>query len=562
MMAGLDFWPKAPVVEIHEPNLEQALGVEGFRMPGTVDLSKDGKDLPIVIFPRWMACPICHRLAPYDFFTAGLNAPGSFIKCPACKKRVYPARLIVACRHGHVDDFPWVEWLKRGDDPCQCEKPALTLTSMGRTASLADLIVKCKTCGKYRTLSGATQPEKLKFLRCTGQRPWLNDHEQCGEEVVPLQRGASNVYFSLVTSSISIPPWSKSVHSLLNNYWSTLKHIPELALKPTIEGMNLPARLGLSSDDIVLAIIERRTGEKLDGEKLSEKQIRYSECLALRRPQSGGNLQDDFKTEPISVHKSLEVLISKVVLVERLREVRALIGFTRISPPDPDPSSRFDTTVAPISRHRENWLPAIEVHGEGIYLELSEYTYQSWINRPGVQSRATHLLESYQKMCERRHWQPVRNISPRLLLTHSFAHALIRQLSLESGYSSASIRERLYVFEPGEMDNDSGISGLLIYTSTPDSEGSLGGLVRQGLPERLATTVKAAINEAVWCSSDPLCIESEGQGHDAMNLAACHSCLLLSETCCEEFNRLLDRAALIGTLTDPGAGFFNSLVEE
>jgi hypothetical protein len=153
-------------------------------------------------------------------------------------------------------------------------------------------------------------------------------------------------------------------------------------------------------------------------------------------------------------------------------------------------------------------------------------------------------------------------VSPRLLLTHSFAHALIRQMSLESGYSSASIRERLYVFEPGEMDNASGIAGLLIYTSTPDSEGSLGGLVRQGLPERLAPTVKAAINEAVWCSSDPLCIESEGQGHDAMNLAACHSCLLLSETCCEEFNRLLDRAMLVGSITNPEAGFFSNLIED
>lgn len=563
MMAGLDFWPKAPIIEIHEPNLEQALGVDGFRMPVTVDLSKDGKDLPIVIFPRWMVCPTCHRLAPYDFFTAGLGSPGTYIRCPACKKRVYPARLIVACRHGHVDDFPWVEWLRRSGNPCLCEKPVLTLTSMGRTASLADLVVKCinANCNKYRTLSGATQPDKLKFMRCTGNRPWLNDHESCDEEVIPLQRGASNVYFSLVASSISIPPWSKSVHNLLNSYWSTLKYIPDVALKPTIEGMNLPLRIGLSSDDIVRAIIERRMGEKTEGTKLSEKQIRYSECLALRQPYVDAEVQDDFKTRPVSVPESLSGFISKVVLIERLREVRALLGFTRVSPPDPDPSSRFETTVAPISRRRENWLPAVEVHGEGIYIEFNEEAYQSWSNQQIVQARAEHLQSSYQQMCERRKWKTVRRISPRLLLTHSFAHALIRQLSLESGYSSAAVRERLYVFEPGEMENEAGIAGLLIYTSTPDSEGSLGGLVRQGLPERFSNTVKSAVNEAVWCSSDPLCIESDGQGHEGMNLAACHSCLLLSETCCEEFNRLLDRAMLIGTLTDQSAGFFSPLVE-
>ncbi len=165
-------------------------------------------------------------------------------------------------------------------------------------------------------------------------------------------------------------------------------------------------------------------------------------------------------------------------------------------------------------------------------------------------------------MCLRRSWQVSRRITPGFVLTHSFSHALMRQLSLESGYSSAAIRERLYVFGPQEgQDEYPARYGVLIYTSSADSEGSLGGLMRQGQPDRLYPSVLAAIADASWCSSDPLCIESEAQGADGMNLAACHACLLLSETSCEEFNRLLDRALLTGTPGHPAIGYFNELLD-
>ena len=558
MMAGTDYWPENRSIVIHEPNLERALRLAEFRMPATTDAFAQGesRDLPIVRFPQYLVCPRCHRLGDIRLFTAFVGGE-RVIKCTTCQVPVYPARLVVACKLGHIDDFPWDWWAHRGRETC--EHPALFLTSTGTTASLADMVLSCKTCGASNNLSGATQTKNLHGLKCRGHRPWLLDKEACEEPLVPLQRGASNVYFSVTTSSISIPPWSAAVHAALNQQWNTLKHVPADALQATIEGMQLPSKLGMPVDEIVRAILERK-GELAEGTKeLTERQLRYGEAAALRQVTPSHQQLDDFSTLPGEIDPMLDGLISKVIRVERLREVRALLGFSRVE--SPDPSSRFDSQLAPLSATPLNWRPAVEVRGEGIYLELDEDALRSWQGRPEIADRVAMLSNRYADMCARRKWKVDRNISPRLVLVHTFAHALIRQLALDSGYSSAALRERLYVFEADEVAQGSlPLAGVLIYTSTADSEGSLGGLVRQAMPQRLATTIVSAIQEATWCSSDPLCSESEGQGNDGLNLAACHACMLLSETCCEEFNRILDRATLAGLPHLPEIGFFSDLV--
>jgi len=138
-------------------------------------------------------------------------------------------------------------------------------------------------------------------------------------------------------------------------------------------------------------------------------------------------------------------------------------------------------------------------------------------------------------------------------MIHTFSHLLIRQLSFECGYDASSIQERLYV-----SSGPDGMAGLLLYTASGDSEGTLGGLVRQGRPEYLADTIKAALENARYCSSDPLCIESEGQGLNSLNLAACHACGLLPETSCELSNMLLDRGLVIGLPEDSECAYFAS----
>jgi len=557
MMAGIDFWPDS-AVEIHEPNLERLLHVDGFRMPSVADRPwrhHASGDLPAVVFPRYMVCPQCNRLADFETFTGTIRGRGR-LRCSSCGKRLYPARLIVSCKRGHIDDFPWDWWVHRGNS---CERPALTLKAMGRTASLADMVVRCKTCGAWRTLAGATYPGSLNGFRCSGKRPWLMDSEDCNENVIPLQRGASNVYFPILVSSISIPPWSSAIQTKLDRHWATLRVVPDEALEATVEGLGLPEELGVSVKEIIQAIKERKSGEAASEPEVSEVELRYQECQALRKGNVGHHPLEEFRAREATVAQNLKGFVSKVVLVQRMREVRALRGFTRVDAPDP--SDRLRIRPAPISSRPLSWLLAIEVRGEGIYIELDENLLRTWEASETVQGRAARLQATYEEMCRRHQWQPMRRITPRFILTHSLAHALIRQMSLDSGYASASIRERLYVFDPGQQgDGSPGIAGLMLYTSTVDSEGSLGGLVRQGHADRLGATFLSALEEAAWCASDPLCIESEGQGLHAMNLAACHACLLISETSCEEYNRLLDRALLIGSPADASIGFFRNLL--
>jgi hypothetical protein len=138
---------------------------------------------------------------------------------------------------------------------------------------------------------------------------------------------------------------------------------------------------------------------------------------------------------------------------------------------------------------------------------------------------------------------------------HRFAHALINQLVFECGYSTAALRERLYV----SADTQAPMAALLIYTAAGDSEGTLGGLVRLGREERFLSTVAHALKRIAWCSADPVCSEVGAQGPDGSNKAACQACLLLPETSCETINRGLDRAVLTGTPTVPDHGFFSAL---
>jgi hypothetical protein len=169
-----------------------------------------------------------------------------------------------------------------------------------------------------------------------------------------------------------------------------------------------------------------------------------------------------------------------------------------------------------------------------------------------VQDRVRLLAGPYNLKRQQRQ-QRQRGIIPRFVLLHTLAHLLINQLSFDCGYGSSSLRERIYCDEQHE---DRPMNGILIYTASGDSEGTMGGLVRQGLPGRLENTVIRALRTSSWCSADPICMESRGQGPDSCNLAACHCCGLLPETSCEEGNRLLDRATVVGTPEDGSLGLF------
>ena len=224
-----------------------------------------------------------------------------------------------------------------------------------------------------------------------------------------------------------------------------------------------------------------------------------------------------------------------------------LTGFTRL-----EPANAFDDDrVASLSLLPKPWLPGIEVRGEGVFIVLRDETVDEWeTDNTALAQRVGDLERRYQRYLTERRMFP-RPLPPRSLLVHTLAHLLIRQLIFDCGYDSASLRERLYV----STDSGTRMCGLLIYTASGDAEGTLGGLVRQGEPGRLEGTFKAALQNAEFCSSDPLCMESPGQGTNSLNYAACHACTLLPETSCEQGNRLLDRVSVIGTGNQKRLGY-------
>jgi len=299
------------------------------------------------------------------------------------------------------------------------------------------------------------------------------------------------------------------------------------------------------------------TGQKEVQLPSSESEQRARERNAIVQGREETEEALDFVAElvtDLSAYDVLQTYLGKLVKVHRLREVRALRGFHRVESGFAGDSFRVE--VAPLNKRRLEWLPAIEVRGEGVYVELPEEKLAKWERHPAVLQRVGVIAENLRRVCERNGW-PVHAVAPREILVHTLSHLLMKQLALECGYSGNSLRERLYVQgAPSEP-----FAGLLIYTASTAADGTLGGLVSQGEPERLAGILAAALLSARWCSSDPLCGESKGQGIDALNMSACHACALISETSCEKRNILLDRALITGVPGQREAGFFAGFLE-
>jgi hypothetical protein len=535
MVAGIDRWAPGPP-NLHEPRLERRLHVNGFRIPPA---SEDGHDIPVVRFPTWAHCPSCKRLDQYDRLTSIFKN-----ECNTCGIALIPSRFIICCVNGHADDFPYFNWVHAGSPRLDGEH-RMSIESTGDTASLADIVIKC-TCKKRATMEGAFFKTAMRSVtQCSGRRPWLTENDvTCDQTPRTLQRGASNVWFSLMHSAISIPPWSEGAFLVLNKHWELLRHLHDKdTLRAVLGSMNLAAGTIFSTDDLVAAVIQRQENETADDEDLM-RSLKRDEYHALHHGRPEQSRDQQFVCVPAEeLPSSLSGLIDRVMLVKKLREVRVLESFSRVNPPDAGQPTRkpplFDTPPG--------WLPAIEVNGEGVFMTLSDQALKRWEADGRVIRRVSQINDNYKARFATYGALPDRGITPRLMLIHSLAHAVIDQWALDSGYPASSLRERLYV--------DDDMAGFLIYTATSDSAGSLGGVIAEAEPDRLESSFRELAARTAWCSADPLCIESGPSGVDALNLAACHSCVLLPESSCEEMNLLLDRSLLVGPPHAPDLGF-------
>ena len=571
--AGLDEWDNSfgPAglkndQVIHEERLQRKLRVRGFRLPPvrldtwrSATESEDTRSLVAARFPEWLQCPGCDRLAQAGRWK---QDPGSAARyCSRCTRRapgqrkvhVVPTRFVMACPKGHLDEFPWHAWLSHRQSCGKNEKAQLFLKA--EAAGLAGLVLSCGECGARRSMDGIFGRGTWQDSKCRGRRPWLaDDDEGCMHDQRAVQRGASNIYFPVSASALTIPPWSDPLQEALAADWDGIVEAgPEgrpFVIRALAGGTLAQALADLDGDiDRLVELIEERV-EAYRDEQITD--IRHKEY-----DQFTSGSQDryrDFETRTVDVPEALRPYLDRIVRVVRLREVRALRSFTRIHPPGPEESTEY----ADLSVRDLDWLPAIEVRGEGIFLTLNPDALARWETNGTVRDRAAKVDRAWNLECRERYKADSdREISARFLLLHTFAHALIRQLTLESGYSSASLRERLYVSEGKE-----GMMGLMIYTATTDADGTLGGLQRQGEPKRLRRTVLSAIRAMEWCSSDPLCIEGMVSGDQGLSPAACHACVMAPETACEEFNLFLDRSFLVGLPGEPDVGFFAPLLAD
>jgi len=512
LVLGLDDWPRVLGQPVSEPRLLASVRavvgsqVEQLLTPPVV-ADGDSAGVPVAPFPRWLRCPVCSLLSPIDHGVFTLKVDPwrpertTYIHegCPRSRSRrpptAFPARYLMACQDGHLDDFPWVQFL-HGGVPCQ---GTLRLRELGSAGRAGDIQLDCDGCGRRRRLSQAFGEDARPYLppRCRGRHPHLGITERCEQEPVTLLLGASNTWFPVQSSALSIPSQAGELAQRIDESWSILGLLPPgieflevtLTTNPALKDLRaLSQSLGVKT--IHDAIEARREG--LADEDAAD--LRTPEWRVLCQPAQAPE-SPDFKLRAVGAPPQFAGVLGDVVLVERLREVSALRGFTRINAPDE--LGAQGGTIVRLSRDAPRWLPCSEVRGEGIFIRFPEDPVLEWEAAYRESGAARILRDGH------RGWRARRGLPPdegwpgeRYVLLHSFAHALIRELALECGYTASSIRERLYSGAGGEGLASEPMAGVLLYTAAPDSEGTLGGLVSLGDPEQLGPLLRQALERA------------------------------------------------------------------
>ena len=457
---------------------------------------------------------------------------------------------------GHIDDVDWYRFVHGPDDPCHGR---LWLDERGTSGDLVEQIVRCE-CGRSRRMHEAVDFASFPLGKCRGARPWLGRHanEECGEPSRLLIRTASNAWFPQVVSVLSLPDRGGEVDRVVEALWDRLHIVRDAnALEVMKSFPDVADGLASFSDQEVLDAIAARNA----GGAAGERPIKHAELDALLAvPEGYGDdapIDPDFHARrlPESAWRRSARLdaVETIIQVHRLREVLALAGFTRLEPVMPNVDGEYDGEVERAAIALEPaWFPAVENRGEGILVRLRADAVAGWLGREPVKQRLNALIAGHNAWADRRKSERPFPGGPYVLL-HTLAHLLIQSLSMRCGYPAASIRERIFV------DAREARYALLLYTASPDAEGTLGGLVQEA--RRIEDHLRHALRSAALCSSDPVCAEHvPGRSMEERWLhgAACHGCTLVAETSCEMRNEYLDRALAVPTLYAAGAAFFGA----
>jgi len=509
-------------------------------------------------FPKAMFCEKCRAMTNWK---TDMEQEDSEPVCPrdGCGGKLVPMRFVSACANGHLDDVDWRYWAHSGPNGSKncksIDQLSFTVDTSAATGGLASIRVECK-CGSSRSMEDLSNKSIIKatFKTCSGKHPWIfGKQEECSADVVILQRGATNLHYPSTISALDIPTdvvdnpaaqFAEQVRQhakyqkLLNYLKSTEGDTSELVsdyadMLADAIGCDSAVVLEVASADVEGRVLVGAGGASedcaIDQAVLLDEEWRTIEAALKEGELTSLNFAAvSEELSPLAPHW-MKALVSGVLLIRRLREVRAYLGFQRVKP---DAAK----TVRPDVGSPQNWLPASEVFGEGIVLPLNYDLLEKWVAQISTDEKAA-LVALEEKRLDENFWF-LPKVDPIFFAIHTLSHLLLRRVTFECGYSSSSLRERLY------FNADLRYAAIMIYTADGDSEGSLGGLVRQGRRDRLAQSITEAVDQGRWCSSDPVCSETAGQGLGGFNHAACHACSLVSETSCIAANTLLDRRML------------------
>ena len=569
LVAGLDSWSQGRD-EIIEPRLTQKLAqildVPSLRLfsppPEQDDPTAPSTGIDVFQFPEWFITQ--------DVDAGGQHAAtrsrmlihrkaltrGKFVDLNKKRRSVVPVRFVRACRSGHIGDIDWYSFVHGGPTECAATHRQLWIDERGTSGDLSEVWVRCD-CGKAeRNMAQAALLQNRALGNCDGARPWLGPYtkESCGEPSRLLIRTASNAYFPQLMSVISLPDRDETVKQAVDAAWEFLEAVETIEqLRYERKKAKVKAALEGVSDEEAFAEVQARTTFVLKNDK--KVKVAELETLIASREELGDdrpngtffarNLPSAAWNQPWM--KAFE----RIVLVHRLREVVAQVGFTRFEAAAADIEGELEIGVRRASLAREiSWLPAVENRGEGIFLQFKASEIAAWLSRPKVQDRGRQLEAGF--VAWRNEHQGTRRVFAGVpyLMLHSFSHLLITAVALECGYPASSIRERIYSIPSVGY-------GVLLYTGSGDAEGTLGGLIQVG--RRIHDHIRNALTSSELCSNDPVCAQHEPQNqHERRFLhgAACHGCLLIAETSCEQQNDFLDRALVVPTVDNLGAEFF------
>ena len=501
----------------------------------------DGAWIPALRFPFWTKCPNCHLLyyQPWKSDDGADEVP----RCRQCKKRSELEQVpwVMIHEDGHMADIPWHYLTHGSQTQCREDKfhPYLAMVS----GSGQERVLRCTRCGVRNVFNDRA---RLGFGQ-TWRQPWLREPPEEGSdglgEIVEIND--VRIHSSVTLTALVIPPESRIAKgSVVDRLYSSTDKRKKLesarsGLRRKQVIREIVRELHCTEEDIEEALSKIDKGYPLYGEAITPGKLLVKEYQALIEPIHDVQEDEDFVTnhrtdewrnlaidlsQDSRAQRVLDA-IDNVVEVKRLKAIIVMLGFQRTG----------GAIVRPDIVGESDWLPALELYGEGVFFSIRESVMQQWEKQADTVKRAEIFAKRYE--ASGYEFKPDIVVDPRFLLLHTFSHLLIREMETEAGYPAASLKERIYSSRSGKQP----MAGVLIYVAVPDVVGSLGGLGDLSEPSRLMKLITRVLERAQWCSLDPVCSTHEGQGPSQLNRSACHACALVPETACSYGNMLLDR---------------------